>query len=352
VIRTDLTIPMDGAMRRLPPVFEEPCMKRSSLVKSLSLSLWLLFALAMVPTAKAASDVSETTFTIPAGETITLDVSAFCLEFGEPFPARVSLTADKASINVRRVMKAAALTGAIQDEVLQTQLAIWRAVEGDWSVDEDEAEFALASALFTASSKQNTAPLDAQGLPLNAALRSGAVEVEVVEWEALNAEQLEDGDEPYYGLATLSLKNTSDEDLDLYVPLGLVLASDDEDAQDMGIAAVERASSMMAVDEADETDDEAADEAVSEEDADSDKEMSDTSEGDKADATASDAEDEGASSDETDAAKDESDDADEESAVDDPDELPVTGLPGVPDTLLAMIIGVIVLTAGLALRRG
>lgn len=181
---------------------------------------------------------AETTVTIPAGGEAVIEGNAFCLNLGEPFPVAVEASGARADDQVVKVLKAAALDGTGSSDVLQTQIAIWNAVEGAWPYKDKDVDMTVAKSLAERAAEQTTEPLMGGGVALDEAIRNGDVEITATEWEQLDAPKALPGDAPYYGAVRLTVKNLGSEALDVYTPLGLVLEAANEAEQDMGLYAV------------------------------------------------------------------------------------------------------------------
>lgn len=206
------------------------------------LVLALCASAAALPTLHAAplgkTVVSESSVTVPANGEATIAITAYCLNFGEPFPKAVKVGSTYASDNVIKVMKAAAADGTGTSNVLQTQIAIWNAIEGKWGYKDKDVDMTVAKALAEASANQTTAPLSATGTALDKAIADGLVEVTVDTWTQADAPKALPGDAPYYGTGTLKIKNLTGNPVEVYVPLGLTLTASNAAEQDMGAYAV------------------------------------------------------------------------------------------------------------------
>jgi|GEM_PF-6750839 len=179
---------------------------------------------------------AEATVELAAGAEGKLAINAFCLNFGEPFPKAVTVSAETAPAGVVPVMKAAARSAAL--DVLQTQIAIWHQIEGKWGYKDKDVDMATAQALVAAAANEGTGPLVDEGVALDKAITDGRVTATVDGWQVVDAPKALPSDAPYYGSGTLMLKNVSTGTLTVRVPLGLVLKAADAAEQDMGLYAV------------------------------------------------------------------------------------------------------------------
>lgn len=181
----------------------------------------------------------EALLELPASGEASLDVSAFCLNFGEPFPKAVTVSTKLASDGVVRLLKAAARSGSGGSEVLQTQIGVWHQIEGEWGYKDKDVDMTKAKALVEAAAAEDSSPLVAKGLPLDQAIKDGAVSATVEGWQVVaDAPKALPSDAPYYGKGILKLKNLGAKALTVRVPLGLVLEAANKAEQDMGIYAV------------------------------------------------------------------------------------------------------------------
>jgi len=206
----------------------------------------LLMAIVMVvllaPSAHASGHLEmvpgETSVTVPPNGEVIVDVSAFCVNFGEPFPKAVTWSPERVSDDVFKVMKAAAVDGAGTSDVLQTQIAIWHAIEGEWGYKDKDVDLTVAKRLADEAVGQTAEPLLGRGTPLDEAVKAGSVKVTVNRWVQADAPKALPTDAPYYGTGALTIENLTTEAIDVYVPLGVLLKAADEAEQDMGVYAV------------------------------------------------------------------------------------------------------------------
>lgn len=169
---------------------------------------------------------AEATIELAAGAEGRLPINAFCLNFGEPFPEAVTVSTETAAPAVVQVMKAAARSASF--DILQTQIAVYHQIEGEWGYLDDDIDLTTARALVEAAADESTGALVDTGVPLNTAITDGDVTATVEGWQVVDAPQAVSSDHPYYGSGTLVLKNVSTEALTVRMPLGLVLKASDE----------------------------------------------------------------------------------------------------------------------------
>ena len=191
------------------------------------------FALADLPATAQEKINVETRVTVPAGGEATFDVNAFCLEYGEPFPDSVDSPSAMATDDVRQILLSAVKQGIAQSDPLQTNLAVWRQIEGTWGYDDDAVDRSVAESLLESGAAMSTDPLASDGTALDAAIADGSVTVTINDWANANGEKVFESDAPYYGSGSVVVTNTTDQELTLYYPVGMVLPAQNEAQQDM-----------------------------------------------------------------------------------------------------------------------
>jgi len=189
--------------------------------------------------AQEDTEVGEVSVTIPANGTASLTFDTYCLEVEKDFPAQLSEPRGLASEDVRRVLKVAIAEGVAETDPLQTQLAIWRQVEGDWPYEEDVVPRDVAQSLVDQAANETLAPLDAEGTALDQAVADGTVSISSEDFQALSSPTPLEGGQPYRGQGTLSIQNNTGEEVTVYFPFGLVFEATNENEQDMVAFATE-----------------------------------------------------------------------------------------------------------------
>lgn len=179
---------------------------------------------------------AEATIDLAAGAEAKLEVNAFCLNFGEPFPKAVTVSAETAPAGVVQVLKAAA-RGATMD-VLQTQIAIWHQIENKWGYKDKDVDMTGAKALADVAAAQDGGALVDRGVALDKAIADGSVTASIDGWHEADGPKALPTDAPYYGAGTLIVKNVSAASITVRLPLGLMLKAANAAEQDMGLYAV------------------------------------------------------------------------------------------------------------------
>ena len=187
----------------------------------------------------------EGTVNVPAGGHATIDGSAFCLNFGEPFPQAVTVSPERAADPVIRVFRAAAQQGAGSLDVLQTQIGVVQAIEGQWGYKDKDVDMTGAKALPESAAGQSTDPLLGRGCALDKAIADGLVTITVDSWEQADAPKALPTDAPCCGVIRFTVHNAGSEPIDVYAPLGLILKAAGEAEQDMGLYAVSQQETVL-----------------------------------------------------------------------------------------------------------
>jgi hypothetical protein len=171
------------------------------------------------------------TFTLPAGGSATLTFEAFCAQFGEDFPEGVGAPSSVASERVQAALAYAqqqGLTGS-GEQALQVQYAIWELLG---ATDSPRGEQAARDVVAQASA----APAPPQGATsLLAAAQAGDVQLTVDSWQPVGqpVQITPDATDNFYGRGQFTVRNTSQQELTLYLPYGAIFPATDPADQDM-----------------------------------------------------------------------------------------------------------------------
>lgn len=160
------------------------------------------------------------TFTLAPGATATITFTAFCTEFGVDFPESVeapSALAEQSIRNALAYIQSEGLDDAANAE--EVQYAIWQLSGATDSPQGGQIAADVVAAAETALEEP------AEGTSLLDAVTAGQVEVTLDSWEALGEPiQIGEVTDNFYGQGTLTVTNTSDEELTLYHPVGALFA--------------------------------------------------------------------------------------------------------------------------------
>lgn len=192
----------------------------------------VLVVVALLWVAPAAAQSQGEQFTLEPGASATLQFEGFCAQFGEPFPDSLRGPTGLADEPIRAALtlaRAQGLTGSDQD-ALQVQYAIWQ-LQGE----QDAPQGGDLARDVLNRSRTAQAPAPAGATSLVDALAAGQVRVEVTAFAPVGAPvEIAPGvSDNFYGRGTLTVTNLSGQQLNLYMPVGTVLASSDPGDQDL-----------------------------------------------------------------------------------------------------------------------
>ncbi len=180
-----------------------------------------LSLLASVFVASAQTNTGDMqTLTIPANGNATVNVRAFCLEYGKPFPANfpTSLGAKTADPKVVSILRYAVSQGYTETNPYQVQLALWRQTSGEWKSTDN----ALAQQIYNAGTQaSNNQAAPASGQTLLQAAGANSVQVKATSWTPLPAAPEKN---PWSGQGTLQITNPGSNTATITVPLGIVVS--------------------------------------------------------------------------------------------------------------------------------
>ncbi len=165
-----------------------------------------LFALGVftLPVNAQNSGVQDLSVTLGPGESATIPLQLWCLEFGKPFPQSITGPAQRVPDNVVKVVQTAFANGTAQSDPYQTQLAVWNATDNTWH-DTGSAGHANAQKLVTDSQNANVSSVPSNSL--DQVMGQGNLQVSVQNLTPVNDPAHTQA--PYHGTADLVVKNTS-----------------------------------------------------------------------------------------------------------------------------------------------
>jgi LPXTG-motif cell wall-anchored protein len=179
--------------------------------------------------AQAARAQTTQPFTLPPGGRAVVTFEAFCLDFGRRFPQTLQTPAGVASDDVRAVLAYAQNNQLTDDqnEAMEVQYAIWQVSGVSGSPQGGD----LTQQIIGAAQNPPPAP---QGTSLVDAARANQVQLTMTAWQPLG-EQIQVGNvtDYFYGRGQLTVENTSQQELNLYMPIGTVFPSPSDDVQNM-----------------------------------------------------------------------------------------------------------------------
>jgi hypothetical protein len=185
---------------------------------------------ARAQTGQSATGVE--TFRLAPGGRATVTFEAFCSQFGEAFPASVEAPSGTAPDNVRAALfyaRQQGLTGSDQ-QALQVQYALWQLLG---AVDSPRGEQAAQDVVAQAGTTPPAAPQGA--VSVVEASQKGNVRLTVDSWQPVGqpVQITQTATDNFYGRGTLTVENTSQQELTLYVTVGTIFPATSQAEQDM-----------------------------------------------------------------------------------------------------------------------
>ncbi len=196
------------------------------MLRSLVGVLLVLFA---VQVSAAQSEQTATkTFTLAPGAKATVTYQGFCVDFGKKFPTTLSAPSGVVSDQLQSTLYYALTKDYVTSDPLQVQAAIWNVNENQ-SIPESAAvaeEIQQQFASVTLPAMQGTSVLDA--------VQAGDVKLTMGDWHSVG-DQVTIGTvtDYYHGQGQLTLENTSQKSLQLYMPIGTLFSSSDTEVQNI-----------------------------------------------------------------------------------------------------------------------
>lgn len=183
-------------------------------------ALMLVIGAGRVGAQQGTPDAGVEAFTLAPGGTATITFTAFCTEFGVDFPQNIEAPSGLAEDNIRSALAYIQSEG-LDDEANaeEAQYAIWQLSGATGSPTGGQVAADIVAAAETALEEP------AEGTSLLDAVEAGQVEVTLDSWQP-SGEQIQIGDitDNFYGEGSLTVTNTSDEELTLYHPVGALFA--------------------------------------------------------------------------------------------------------------------------------
>lgn len=186
-------------------------MSRVRITLALGLAL-LLSGLAGSAHAQSASQ----TFTLQPGGSATVTFEAFCTNFGQKFPTSIQSPNGVADDRVRAGLAYIQSNGLAADanSALEAQYGLWQLTGATNSPAGGDQARAVVSAA-------GTAPANPTGTSVVDAAKSGQVTVTLDSWQAIGQPvAIGSATDNFYGRGTLTVKNSSQQALTLYMPVG------------------------------------------------------------------------------------------------------------------------------------
>jgi LPXTG-motif cell wall-anchored protein len=163
--------------------------------------------------------------TVPANGTTTLTARGFCMAFGKPFPTGTMGVNGLASTKVQNALNYSIGKGYAAGNAEQVQLAIWYLQDNTWHNQNNTVAQEIVN-----SSGTGTMPT-ANALALTDALAQKSVNI--------SASFVAQTADAFYGDGKVTITNTTNADLNVYMPIGVVFTVPNGNGQFQDLAAYE-----------------------------------------------------------------------------------------------------------------
>jgi hypothetical protein len=199
------------------------------LIVQIGIVLALVLNTLLLPVASAQTQPTQP-FTLQPGGTATITFEAYCTEFGKFFPESIKVPTGVAPDSIRAALAYIQQQGYSADgaKALEANFAIWQLAG---------ATRATGGGTITKAVKDNagTAPTNPKGTSILDAAKAGNITMTLSSWKAIGDKvQILSATDHFYGRGTLTIVNTSKEDLSLYMPIGTLFPGSEARLQVMG----------------------------------------------------------------------------------------------------------------------
>lgn len=194
----------------------------------------LLLGLLVSPafgSADSARQQGPRSVTIPAGGSVTLQSRAFCQDFGKDFPTAEISAKGLADSKIRAALNYAISKGYAETNPTQVELAVWFLRDNTWHGDQHTvAQEILDNA--------TTPPNDSgDGISIVDAVAQNKA--------SATAKYVPQTKDNFYGDGQITIKNLTNADLKVFMPIGVVFAADSGNFQ--GLVAYETGTEVTEV---------------------------------------------------------------------------------------------------------
>lgn len=190
----------------------------------------LLACLLALSGSVASAQTAPPTFTLQPGGKATILFEAFCTEFGDKFPAAITLPNSVGPDGLRAALSYAENKGLTrtQQSALQVQYALWQ-VLGQTNAPKGDATTQDVIANGT------TVPPNPQATSLLDAAKANQVKLTLNSWQPIGgkAQITATASDNFYGRGQVTVENTSQQALTLYMPVATIFPASQQNEQDM-----------------------------------------------------------------------------------------------------------------------
>ncbi len=152
------------------------------------------------------------TIKLAPGETVTVPVRGFCMNYGKPFPGKTLAAADLVPDKVQAAIGYALQKGYVDSDPLQVQLAVWTLADGKRIPNQ---KYTLADEIIKfAEGAASPTPAGAQ--TLDAAVGKKLVSATIADYRSTSPTSY-----TYRGAGSLAVKNLSQDALTVTLPYGV-----------------------------------------------------------------------------------------------------------------------------------
>jgi hypothetical protein len=185
------------------------------------------------PAQQTAQAQGLKTTVIPAGGTATLQVRAYCLDFGKPFPTQPVMVRGLGDQRVRGALNYAIQNGYSDGNSPQVQLAIWYLRDNTWHA----AQHTLAQEIV--DNALVTTPLTGTATSLVDAVAQNSVTV--------TGTFTPQTPEAFYGDGEITIQNNLTTDISIYMPVGVAFEVPDGSGRMQALLGYELGAEQVAV---------------------------------------------------------------------------------------------------------
>lgn len=164
----------------------------------------------------SVSAQAPATFTLQPGGNATVTYEAFCTDFGKKFPLAIQSPNGVAPDAVRAALANIQSNGLASDpqKALEAQYAIWQLSGATGSPSGSDVAKSVVDAA-------KTVPQNPGGTSVVDAAKANQVKVTLNDWKPVGDKvPIGNSSDNFYGRGTLTIENTSQQALTLYMPVG------------------------------------------------------------------------------------------------------------------------------------